>query len=187
MDTILIERTARQFRDAILASRHKLTLPTLKDFPFGSCGDSHLLLARHFIQLGLPEFQRVSAWRLEWSHGWLEYGDLIVDICADQFGQDAVIVSDASEWHGRWANDDNQRQPADIGYDGPTELALQEDFSLIVDEISDCLRRQKEVLDSQLGPIRDGRVTRESPPDVETELLELIKGIDFTLDRIKST
>ncbi|AWL05883.1 hypothetical protein DIR46_16580 [Massilia oculi] len=41
------------------------------------------------------------------SHAWLQNGDWVVDITADQFEDvdDAVIVSNCSTWHDEWKRD----------------------------------------------------------------------------------
>lgn len=78
-------------------------------FPGGSCSDASLVLGAILDDAGHTGFQ--CAWGeivkpdgTRPSHGWLQRGDLIVDITADQFDEIAepVIVATDSAWHRKW-------------------------------------------------------------------------------------
>jgi hypothetical protein len=78
-------------------------------FPGGACSDASLVLGAILDDAGHSGFE--CAWGeivgpngTRPSHGWLQRGDLIVDITADQFDEvtDAVIVSTDSVWHRKW-------------------------------------------------------------------------------------
>lgn len=81
---------------------------TFSHFPSGACGDASLLLGTYLEdQCGFGSFDYISGERGShdqgtWtSHAWLQRGDLVVDITADQF-PDApapVIVAAPSLWH----------------------------------------------------------------------------------------
>ena len=120
-----IAELALNFRAVIEATDTNLRPIGLQDFPYGSCGDTCLLLGAYFNDMGVFGFQYVCGTRgshqdNSWtSHAWLTRGKLIVDITADQFHDtnEEVIVSlnstlhntfeveeisasDYREWHG---------------------------------------------------------------------------------------
>ncbi|HEC73707.1 MAG TPA: hypothetical protein ENI26_04945 [Methylophaga aminisulfidivorans] len=81
---------ARDFRSAIEACSSSLGV-SFKSFPSGACGDVTPLLGTYLIGRGFGEFQYMlgnygsrgdDGWS---SHAWLQSGDLVVDITADQF------------------------------------------------------------------------------------------------------
>jgi hypothetical protein len=77
----------------------------MADFPSGACGDAALLLAKHLRLAGIWPLIYVcgvmATGRGNQSHAWLQYGDLIIDITADQFEgiSDPVIVATDRAWH----------------------------------------------------------------------------------------
>lgn len=79
------------------------------NFPRGACGDVSLILGQLLDDEGIKGFQYICGNKYEpfSSHGWLQHGEWIVDITADQFDDvnDSVIVTDKSEWHACWAPD----------------------------------------------------------------------------------
>lgn len=84
------------------------TLPiTFMNFPKGSCGDAVLLLGTYLIENGYGQFNYALGSRGDaregtlQSHVWLERGQLVIDITADQFPEidESVIVTVCSEWH----------------------------------------------------------------------------------------
>jgi hypothetical protein len=108
MDTSEVLHIASQVRGAIEALPASKRPITFSHFPRGACGDCCLILGTYFEEeCGFPPFHYVSAERGSksdntWSsHAWLECGDLIVDITADQFpdAPSGVIVSRSSAWH----------------------------------------------------------------------------------------
>lgn len=78
-------------------------------FPGGACSDASLVLGAVLDDAGHRGFE--CAWGeivkpdgTRPSHGWLQRGDLIIDITADQFDDvtETVIVSRDSAWHRKW-------------------------------------------------------------------------------------
>lgn len=96
-----ILKLATTFRKGLERNKHILTLPTLENFPKGSCGDASLLLAKFLNENGCGSFDYVLGQRNNHSHAWLEQGDLIIDITADQFNdnKNPVIVTTDNYWH----------------------------------------------------------------------------------------
>jgi hypothetical protein len=99
---------ASAFRKAIESIPARERPITLREFPRGSCGDASLLLGTYFIELGENPFDYMLGDTTDnhadpnWSsHAWMQRGDLIIDITADQFSEidKEVIVSTESEWH----------------------------------------------------------------------------------------
>lgn len=130
------------FRAAILGANRNKLLPSLRDFPSGACGDASLLLARFLEESGLGTALYVWGHREKYSHGWLESGNLIVDITSDQFLADpeailvldeppqttgGVLVTTDRSWHSQF--EDMQRHAARIDiYDDFTNKVLQEAY-----------------------------------------------------------
>ncbi len=101
-----IRELAERFREAILnCDRNELPL-SLADFPSGSCADASILLGTYFKDHGIDGFVLIKGRRDEDSlletHYWLEKGNTLVDITADQFedvnGQ-IVITRTDSNWY----------------------------------------------------------------------------------------
>ncbi len=72
----------------------------LLNYPRGCCGDASNLLAKYFRDNDI-QCQYVSGMRGQQSHAWLECGDLIIDITADQFPEikDQVLITSDRTWH----------------------------------------------------------------------------------------
>lgn len=108
-----IERATRRVRAAIEAMPSAARPIGFRDFPSGACGDASLVLAECLLRLGLGEFSYVVRFRSgrdnhsRLSHAWLERGELVVDITADQFldAPSAVVVAIGSEWHATFERD----------------------------------------------------------------------------------
>lgn len=78
------------FRKAIEQHLSEEPHNLLVRFPSGCCKTTSFLLARYLHENGFDKLQYVYGWRNfssknRFSHGWLQIGDLIVDITADQF------------------------------------------------------------------------------------------------------
>jgi hypothetical protein len=108
MDIARVEGIARALRNAIeMCEPTKLPWPA---FPHGACGDTSLILGQVLHDTGIKGFDYVGGNKHrdngEWysSHGWLQNGEWIVDITADQFPdvETPVIVTNCSEWHQHW-------------------------------------------------------------------------------------
>jgi hypothetical protein len=102
-----IRELAVRFREAILkCDRTELPL-SLAEFPIGSCADASILLGTYFKDNGINGFVLIKGKRGEGSsletHCWLEKGDMIVDITADEFEdihEQIVITETDSRWYG---------------------------------------------------------------------------------------
>lgn len=103
-----LAKAAAAFRAAIEQTpAAKLTVCML-GFPAGACGDATPLLGYYLKTRGFGTFNYVLGMAEgedgdQYSHAWLRQGDIIVDITADQFPDQApVIVADSSPWHNRF-------------------------------------------------------------------------------------
>ena len=79
----------------------------LADFPQRCCHHATKLLAAHLWQSGWTGLKVATGRRngdAHSEHVWLQAGDVIVDITADQFdeGLGPVVVARCSEWHAAW-------------------------------------------------------------------------------------
>jgi hypothetical protein len=99
-----VRAAATKFR-TILSVVDKSSLPVpWQNFPYGSCDPASQVLGRFLhetlginvmIVYGERDFPSVR----NCTHRWLECDGLIVDVTADQFGQDPIIVTRDSTWH----------------------------------------------------------------------------------------
>jgi len=121
------------FRKAIEVSpRDKLPI-TFSNFPRGACGDVTLLLGAFLIEQGLEPFDYMLGERGSSSHAWLQRGNLVVDVTADQFTDcdSSIIVADGSEWHRKF--DGKRLHVADYHiYDERTRVILGSAYSVII-------------------------------------------------------
>lgn len=137
-----IRKLAERFRETILKC-DKSELPlSLADFPAGSCSDASMLLGTYFKDNGINGFILIKGKRGEGSsletHYWLEKGDMLVDISADQFegiNEAIVITGINSSWYGTF--DKEIRQEADcrmiVAGDVREHLEAVYDYVLEVD------------------------------------------------------
>jgi len=111
-----IRKAATRFRDAIVAHKGEISLISFQEFPLGACGDASLLLARYLHEAGMGDWEYVNGWKDGRAHAWLQQGDLIVDITADQFVESKrpVIVTENNEWHGQFQV--QRRRPVDYRF-----------------------------------------------------------------------
>jgi len=101
-----IRELAERFRKAILkCDRNELPL-SLADFPTGSCADASILLGTYLKDNGIDGFVLIKGRRGEDSlletHYWLEKGNMLVDITADQFegvNDHIIITRTDSTWY----------------------------------------------------------------------------------------
>jgi hypothetical protein len=84
-----------RFRNIILQVKDETKM--FQNFPIGCCRDTSLILGMYLEEIG---FRNLIYCNREIdqnykSHAWLLYGDLIIDITADQFGDEfpSVIVN----------------------------------------------------------------------------------------------
>ncbi len=123
---------ATRIRQIILATPEHKRPTRLIDFPAGACGDTSLLIGSYLIDLGYSNIEYVVGLNGEQSHAWLECGDIIIDITADQFGShiNPIIVTRDRTWHNLFK--DQKREPGDFReYQDPTIYELY-DFSEIL-------------------------------------------------------
>jgi hypothetical protein len=107
MDISRLLEIARQFRTVIEHIPVERRPIGMQQFPRGACGDASLLLGAYLADLGIEGFQYICGERGSmsddsWtSHAWLQLGECVIDITADQFADApaGVIVSESSEWH----------------------------------------------------------------------------------------
>lgn len=96
-----VREAARRFRGAIERAPRKALGISFERFPRGACGDATPLLGTYLLEQGLGPFQYVLGERATRdpdghpsteSHAWLEAGELLVDITADQFGDYPPVI-----------------------------------------------------------------------------------------------
>jgi hypothetical protein len=76
--------------------------PLFQNFPHGSCGATADLVGRYLIEARQVDARCVTAVLPDdRSHAWVVVEDISIDITADQFGQEAVIVARKSPWHAQ--------------------------------------------------------------------------------------
>lgn len=84
-----------------------------ENFPRGCCGDTSNLFAKYLSKKGIDALYVWGINQNDYSHAWLEYRGVIIDLTADQFPEihDKVIVSKESDWYkqftmqGRYKSD----------------------------------------------------------------------------------
>jgi hypothetical protein len=108
-----ILRAATELRSALSAvDAATWQAATIDAFPRGACGHCAELLARYLLdQFGIEatyacgEVGHLIGTNTQW-HAWLEHEGLFIDISADQFGQQPVIVESRSAFHEKAADVD---------------------------------------------------------------------------------
>ncbi|MDO6528281.1 hypothetical protein Q4519_21820, partial [Motilimonas sp. 1_MG-2023] len=82
---------------------NKESLPiTVRDFPYGACGDTCEDLAEVLKELGYGAFSYVAGRRENGnSHAWLDCDSIIIDITADQFVEisEPVYLGPLNSWY----------------------------------------------------------------------------------------
>jgi len=106
---------------------------TFSSFSSGACGDASLLLAKFLEQHRLGPSDYVIGKRANRSHAWLQRGDLVLDIAADQFDDSAraVIVEYGSEWHLSFCRE-SQRVADYESYDQHTRAGFRARYRQII-------------------------------------------------------
>ena len=115
-DAAVIRDAAASFRAMLdaLDERDKLSLPIgFRDFPRGSCDPASQVLGRYLRdKLTIEPLTTVTwgarlsgtpAFALD-SHRRLESDGLVIDVTADQFGQEPIVVTRRSRWHQSFQN-----------------------------------------------------------------------------------
>lgn len=91
-----------RFRQAMEMTSFGPSAGNLTGFPDECCHHACVLLRRFLLENGFGDFRTMSGILDESDgrkHQWLQRGPIIVDITADQFQLDKVIVADDSPWH----------------------------------------------------------------------------------------
>lgn len=93
----VVESVRERLAAADLSTAHG----TFRSFPRGACGATCDVLAtvleRRFGVV--PYWVGAEVGHDDGSHAWLEVEGFIIDITADQFGQEPIIVTRHSDWH----------------------------------------------------------------------------------------
>jgi len=112
-----IASSARSFLETIwpawqLENRRKHGSPTPAKMSYSTCGRSSTFVQKVFDELGVVAEVRHGWFRVEISeaptgaddrHAWVASGPWFIDVTADQFGGDEIIVTDQSD--GRYFSD----------------------------------------------------------------------------------
>lgn len=124
-----------QIRNSILKVQDKTSI--FKDFPFGCCRDSSLLIGLFLTEKG---FENINYCRTAFdndleSHTWLEYKNYIIDITANQFGDkyEKVIVKPNLKRNKIYGK--SKSEPFSLEIAGMDLLRILEDYRLIKDNI----------------------------------------------------
>lgn len=135
--TQAIRSCAERFRAGIERC-DRFELPYVLDaFPAGSCGVASLLLGSYLHDEGFGRFayvigehQDASGWH---SHVWMQQGDVVVDITADQFSDkdERVIVTRDSAWHASLRHDSDGVADFRL-FDQETEQDLRPTYDVIL-------------------------------------------------------
>lgn len=135
-----LDNLARRFRDAIEATPRSQLPITVQSSPHGACGDATLLLG-HFLKLQvLGTFDYVLGEKGDHTHAWIQHGDIIIDITADQFTEidQAVIVAANSVWHEQFTS--SVLHEADFMiYDNYTRATLGAAYHSVMQQLEDIL------------------------------------------------
>jgi len=101
-----IHDTAMQLRATLDRARNAgANIPWLSRFPRNCCNFGSNLLLFELSDAGVRRIRRVIGTVPEQGpdgdtrHVWVQADDYTVDICADEFGQSAVVVEQQSDWH----------------------------------------------------------------------------------------
>ncbi|MBB3267709.1 hypothetical protein FHW79_005374 [Azospirillum sp. OGB3] len=111
-DILQLQEYVAAFRARLDAGRDQLPQDACSNFPTGCCGTVSEVLAEALRRdLGVAAAY-VCGRRYDdngtSTHAWIEAGDIIIDVTADQFGQPAVIVTRDRSWHDTWPNQEHR-------------------------------------------------------------------------------
>jgi hypothetical protein len=133
---LLLKKLAAQFRAAIESCPKDLLPIRFARFPFGSCGDTCLLLSKWLEEKGQSGFVYVEGIRGKGSnvqsHAWLERDGIVVDITGDQFGPDqpSVYVGPRSPLHNAFRILNEHHSDLER-YDSQTALMLSNAYRVL--------------------------------------------------------
>jgi hypothetical protein len=112
------------------------------NFPRNSCDHASALLGRYFQEQGFDVVyvnngcRGGSSWKD--SHAWLEIGDLIVDITADQFSDqtERVIVTTDHTWHSTFYGQRRQSVNDQLSFNNLLGRSYKQAYGEIKKELS---------------------------------------------------
>ncbi len=93
-----LREIAGAFREALEEYKQSTDDVVFKDFPVGVCRETSDLLATYLTDALGMNAQCAASLKLP-THAWVIIEDTIIDITADQFGQDPVICEVNNPWH----------------------------------------------------------------------------------------
>jgi hypothetical protein len=139
-----LEFRAKQFRAALEHCERDLLPIAFENFPRGSCGDATLLLAKYLQNSGLGFFDYIcgevyeDGGRKFQSHAWLQRGNIIVDITADQFNEieAPVLVTRDHSWHNQFEVEVKNVADYEV-YDERTKRILSSAYESVIACIDD--------------------------------------------------
>ncbi len=132
---IQIEYYCKKIRDVIVKSKNDTHL--FKDFPFGCCRDSSIIVGQILKDFGV---ENVYVCRKEFddmyaSHTWIEFDNWIIDITADQFGNEfspTLVLSLESPY---WFHKRSSKELFNFSIAGMDAFYLFKDYELIRKEV----------------------------------------------------
>lgn len=111
-----LRRIAERMRNVLESANS----PRLANFPREKCNIACRLLARYVLEhTKIGPCAEVYGKRPDGKvggHVWLQIGDVILDITADQFGQQPVIVARESAWHESLRKAESDDTLCDFGW-----------------------------------------------------------------------
>ena len=131
-----LKELATKFRTAIMKCKLKTPLISMQNFPYGACGDATLLLAKYFNDNKCGGFYYVLGYWGNKSHAWLQKGDIIIDITADQFNSQntSVIFMKGHKW--RTKHKIESKEIADFTkHDSYTVSLLSNTYKIITEHL----------------------------------------------------
>lgn len=133
-----IEDFCRIVRNVIVKSKSNTSL--FKDFPFGCCRDSSIIIGEILKDVGV---NNVYLCRKEIddkpSHTWIEFDNWIIDITADQFGLEFSTIIVLYLESPYWFHKESNREICSFSIVGIDALNLFDDYKLIRNEIGNLL------------------------------------------------
>jgi len=141
-----ITRSVQEFRNALERSDLAL-LPTLANFPQGSCGDASLLLGKFLRDSGFGDFDYVCGEVFrdgqKQTHAWLQRGALIIDITANQFPDidSPMLITDDHNWHKQFVSEVKHVAGWET-YDDRTRSALARAYETVLSTMGDIQHAQ---------------------------------------------
>lgn len=136
-----ITNSVTKFRNALECADLGF-LPTLADFPCGSCGDASLLLGQFLRDSGFGDFDYVCGEKFHdnrtQTHAWLQRDGLIIDITADQFDDvdSPILITNDHAWHSQFVSEVKHVAGWEI-YDDHTRSTLTRAYKTVVSAMDD--------------------------------------------------